>query len=55
MERRVLMIETFMVIVWVKESPPVSKQLARIAMKGSLNLPARMMKRSVTIRLQDMI
>jgi hypothetical protein len=56
MERRVLMIETCMAVVWVKESLPVSKQLARMAMKGSLIvLLPRMMKRSMTIRLQDMI
>jgi hypothetical protein len=36
MERMVLMIKTCMAVVWVKESPPVSKQLARVATKGSL-------------------
>jgi hypothetical protein len=42
MERRVLMIETCMAVIC--ESPPVNKQLARMAMKGSLTvLPTKLM------------
>ena len=43
MERRVLMIGACRTVIWVKESLPVSKPLARMVMEGSLTVqPTRM-------------